>query len=602
MEFIIRQTVDLARENSVLHYAQPLEYGDACAHRWMVTINTDGAEADLGAMSAKCYVTRAASDAERAQGVTSVTVIMDAEIDAQTRTVSCVFDAACYGSMGAAAAIMRLSDAAGAKVTAAKLTARLNRSTSDAVCDPKGLIHSLDELLAQIESMEAATDAANTAAGKANAATGKANTAATNANNAAVKIDNMTVSAVSGTSAGADISEKNGAKHIAFTLPKGAKGDPGNTPYIGSNGNWFVGNEDTGTKAQGPAGQNGTGSGTVTAVMVNGTKYEPDGTGNVDIGDLTGGADLSSDVPKPLGTASAGTSEQAARADHIHKMPKAAEVGALAANGTAADSAKLGGKAPEYYIQPRNLLDNSDFTNPVNQRNVSSWKNDYGIDRWLMWEGTATKNDVGVLISSADGNPNILQRLEKGALDNTKTYTAAMCDSYGNITFGEIGHNDTMCYVTFFVQVGKTYVWAALYEGSYTAETLPPYVPKGYAAEFVECRRYYKRFTSPYAGIISAGYVTGSTKCIYINPPDNYPMRINKPSFAFTGLITVRGIGGYIEQDYSDAVITVYADTTGCISMLEITRGDSAAWSATNNTPVAVQFHANSVLELIADL
>lgn len=33
---------------------------------------------------------------------------------------------------------------------------------------------------------------------------------------------------------------------------------------------------------------------------------------------------------------------------------------------------------------------------------------------------------------------------------------------------------------------------AALYEGSYTADTLPDYVPKGYAAELAECRRYYK--------------------------------------------------------------------------------------------------------------
>ena len=33
--------------------------------------------------------------------------------------------------------------------------------------------------------------------------------------------------------------------------------------------------------------------------------------------------------------------------------------------------------------------------------------------------------------------------------------------------------------------------WAALYEGEYTADTLPPYVPKGYAEELAECQRYY---------------------------------------------------------------------------------------------------------------
>jgi hypothetical protein len=36
--------------------------------------------------------------------------------------------------------------------------------------------------------------------------------------------------------------------------------------------------------------------------------------------------------------------------------------------------------------------------------------------------------------------------------------------------------------------------WMALYEGEYTAETLPEYQPKGYAAELQECRRYYLSF------------------------------------------------------------------------------------------------------------
>ncbi|MGN0776751.1 MAG: phage baseplate protein [Candidatus Ventricola sp.] len=56
-------------------------------------------------------------------------------------------------------------------------------------------------------------------------------------------------------------------------------------------------------------------------------------------------ADLSDDAPNPLGTASSGTSGLAARADHVHKMPSASDVGALASGGTAADSSKLGGKS-----------------------------------------------------------------------------------------------------------------------------------------------------------------------------------------------------------------------------------------------------------------
>ena len=43
-----------------------------------------------------------------------------------------------------------------------------------------------------------------------------------------------------------------------------------------------------------------------------------------------GGADLSDDTPEPLGTASAGTSDEASRSDHVHAMPSAADVGAVA--------------------------------------------------------------------------------------------------------------------------------------------------------------------------------------------------------------------------------------------------------------------------------
>jgi hypothetical protein len=45
----------------------------------------------------------------------------------------------------------------------------------------------------------------------------------------------------------------------------------------------------------------------------------------------TSGIVVSSATPQPLGTASAGSSGQAARADHVHSMPSAADVGAAAA-------------------------------------------------------------------------------------------------------------------------------------------------------------------------------------------------------------------------------------------------------------------------------
>ena len=38
---------------------------------------------------------------------------------------------------------------------------------------------------------------------------------------------------------------------------EGPKGDNGITPHIGQNGNWFIGEKDTGIQATGPRGQRG---------------------------------------------------------------------------------------------------------------------------------------------------------------------------------------------------------------------------------------------------------------------------------------------------------------------------------------------------------
>ena len=49
-----------------------------------------------------------------------------------------------------------------------------------------------------------------------------------------------------------------GAHGRLDALPTPVDGDDGVTPHIGEHGNWFLGTEDTGTPARGPAGQDGT--------------------------------------------------------------------------------------------------------------------------------------------------------------------------------------------------------------------------------------------------------------------------------------------------------------------------------------------------------
>ena len=191
----------------------------------------------------------------------------------------------------------------------------------------------------------------------------------------------------------------------------------------------------------------------------------------------------------------------------------------------AADAETLGGKAPAYYLQPRNLLDNSDFTNPVNQRGATAYNtnNAYAIDRWIIENGTCwvVENFVSV---SAGGY--LVQRVPAYVMAETKTYTLATMDVSGSVKVAEAAgmvlfDDGTHGYHTVKILPGE-YIWAALYEGSYTADTLPPYVPKGYGAELTECKRYYNII--PYD--MDDYYVNANTAYPSIYPVSFPEMRI----------------------------------------------------------------------------
>lgn len=187
---------------------------------------------------------------------------------------------------------------------------------------------------------------------------------------------------------------------------------------------------------------------------------------------------------------------------------------------TATNSAKLGGKAPEYYIQPRNLLDNSDFMNPVNQRGQTSYNSvGYTIDRWTKESNailTIADDCINIDNSANSTEEVVFQKVDSDTAVKLigKTVTIAICTSDGtvyaksgvvvyDVPVALIEHNGFTFQLQFFrnamsYQVARLIIWkganisvkwVALYEGSYTAETLPPYVPKGYAAELAECQR-----------------------------------------------------------------------------------------------------------------
>ena len=161
-----------------------------------------------------------------------------------------------------------------------------------------------------------------------------------------------------------------------------------------------------------------------------------------------------------------------------------------------------------------NLLDNSDFRNPVNQRGITSQVGGgYGLDRWRAdGSGTISVGSTGVSLTNLSfrqpvslkaGTYTLAFHLSNGTtlryifkFDGADTLNAI--NSSGNETTGAYinyyKHATGVVMVQIVVAEGYTKIveWAALYEGSYDASTLPAYQPKGYAAELAECQRYYE--------------------------------------------------------------------------------------------------------------
>ena len=121
--------------------------------------------------------------------------------------------------------------------------------------------------------------------------------------------------------------------------PVGSQGATGAQGPAGTNGADGIQGPTGATGPQGPAGSNGA-DGTVGATGATGAAGSAGSagatgaTGSAGAQGATGatgpGATLSNATPAVLGTAAPGVSTEASRADHVHDMPSAADVGAAA--------------------------------------------------------------------------------------------------------------------------------------------------------------------------------------------------------------------------------------------------------------------------------
>ena len=221
------------------------------------------------------------------------------------------------------------------------------------------------------------------------------------------------------------------------------------------------------------------------------------------------------------GTATVGSEKAFARGDHVHpsdtaKADKATTLAGYGITDAYTKSQVDGLVTGALHCYAYNLLDNSDFTNPVNQRGQTNYTDWYTIDRWRIWSGST----VTVNANSVTVNGTMLQYL--CGLPEGKSLTFA----YGNETethIGFAGYDTNLGYYYVNVPTGE-WTWAALYEGEYTAETLPKYMSKGYGVELAECQRYYYRI--PAWAPLGYGVVNWTGTDTEISVPVGTEMRV----------------------------------------------------------------------------
>ena len=455
----LEYTADILAGIAVTAMPSLFAQGDKLAHTLRIQVKADGQAVALAGWAVTANMIR--------QDQTTVTITGKVVGNAAEVTL----EAACYGQSGGFTLSVSLSKD-GQLITIFCGRGDVTRTRTDSLVDPGHVIPSIDEIIAQYGLMK-------TAVQNADEATKRANTAADSADKVAKtvqkKLDNgdfigpQGETGATGPQGPQGETGKTGATgpqgpqgktgETGATGPQGAQGE---TPYIGENGNWFVGELDTGVQAQGAQGPKG---------------------------------------------------EQGPQGDTGATGPQG-DTGACAYN----------------------LLDNSDFVHPVAQSGVNGahGATGYAVDRWMRTSGATVSqaaDGLKIVSDKTSWTAGIQQRIEAKRFADVMTFAVRGVFPVACRLFVYIGSGTTNFGTAYFQgdaaertlvlklikpdgltgdEVVNVYIspdtestgtaavvrWAALYEDEYTAETLPPYVPKGYAAELAECLRYYRRITA----------------------------------------------------------------------------------------------------------
>lgn len=159
-----------------------------------------------------------------------------------------------------------------------------------------------------------------------------------------------------------------------------------------------------------------------------------------------------------------------------------------------------------------NLLDNSDWTEPVNTLGKTVYRGlGFSIDRWVVPNDTSALTiGAGYILIQNDhtsASTNFVNRLRRGTLTNGKTYTGVIYLADGTVISGSgicveggVTLTDASQAVAMKITTGSSYDsailavnpgksarinYVALYKGEYGSDNLPAYVPRGYEVEML---------------------------------------------------------------------------------------------------------------------
>lgn len=527
-QILMPYTVQMDNTLRVTPISTLFAMGDSNAHRFELKIMRAGVQEDLSGCKVLCKFYRISE---------STLISIDGSVE-DSKAVA-VLEKACYEYIGRFVIAISIKNGDD-ETTVFYGDGYMQGRRADTAITGEYIVYDVETLISKISEIDAATASAKTATENANAATESANTAASNAQKKAVLADtaakgasgwaNATITATdlpTGSAPTAGIATAaDGHKIITLGIPRG---NTGATPQI---------SVEVSTGA----------AGSEASVSVSGTAENP-------VIHLT--------IPRGSTGAIENLTINGKPVESGEITLTASDVGALPSGGTAVNSGKLGGKAPEYYIQPRNLLDNSDFRNPVNQRGQKSYTGGYGIDRWKQWNSSSTTyvRDGYITVS-------IIQQYIGVPIDFDTVYTLAakktdgtiLClagtfdtkDNRGGLRLDYDTNTDGSKKPYVSINAAGDYLWVALYEGSYTAETLPPYVPKGYEEELFNCRYYFQKHTF-------AQYQTICTS-------------FQGHAYCFLNFQLYRGMRGFAEVTQTGGAITVGTRTYTFSGQHEATR------------------------------